>query len=146
MPPLDLQNLKLVKREAFTIAGTLGPVNSGAGFTRIFDVGDDGDFWLTGIGIQPYYTVTQAFNSDTWSKLRVQDIRSGYDLFYPNVRADYFRVRSAGETVPLFQPYCFTRTGAIQVTWDVDAVTANVRTNLLYITLYGWKEYQNAAK
>lgn len=147
MPPLDLQNQRLVKREAWFIAGTIGDIAHGADKTVSFDVGDDGDFWLTGIGVQGYLPATTAFNNDIWSKLSITDLRSGYGVLYPSVRAAMFGVEQAGEEVAIIQPYCFTRTGGVQVTWSIDAVTANARaSHRLYIVLYGWKEYQNAAK
>lgn len=146
MPPLDLQNRVLVKREGYALTGSIGPISYGQSRTVSIDIGDDGDFWLTGIGVQLFLPTTGVFDNDTWATLTVQDVRSGYNLFYPFARVSELTVDRPGDIGAIIQPYCFTRTGAIEVTFSVDAKAVAARNHTLYYSFVGWKEYADASK
>lgn len=146
MPSLDLQNKVLVKRELFCISATIGPIGYGQSRTTTIDVGDDGDFWCSSFAARVFLPTTSVFDDEVWSSLSIQDVRSGYNLCEPAFRTEFIKLNRAGDPVTLIQPYCFTRTGAIQVNWSIDAKAVAARNHTLYLTFYGWKEYADASK
>lgn len=149
MPPIGDYNRALVRREAFTLAMQSADLTYGAtpvSSSVIIPIPDWGDFWLASIGIRIFNVTSGNVVTGANARLQLRDIRNDYRLMHPQpAEMSYFRVVQEGRMVNFMQPYCFTRTGGVEITFTQPA-KSQVTTNRYYIALNGWLEYEHASK
>lgn len=153
MTPITRGN-RYIGREYFSVVANFLNFSAGGERSRSIVVPMEayGDFYLTNIVCAQ---ATPGSNPSTYPnsvpfRVRVTDITSNYDLFTPYVSALSLSClnnsqlmvsigQASRSTLP--QPYPILRDGAIRVTLDHTASAARD----VFITLDGWREYQNAS-
>lgn len=161
MPRVERLNQDTVKREFFCYNTVIGPMAAGATLSQVI-IGDaDGDFWLDNIVVNALSDVPADVTS-LEGRFQVLDINQSYNLmpassitdgaplslfqvFPPSLSlAAGPRTVGAGQRASLIQPYCFMRSGGIQITATIET-WERAGDFSLFFNLSGWKEYDNAA-
>lgn len=173
MPPIETANAERARQESFTMSGTFQHPNTitvGQQFNLYLPTDQDGDFWCDqiymvgwGAGLTPSPPQSAYPLAGT---IDIVDARTGLALTYPQASCpttffstfilfafdagfdvsgspypDGFR-----STAILPQPFCFTRSGGIQLTLtSVEAWTGLAGPNYTDIAFGGWKEYEFAS-
>lgn len=157
MPEVNRLNVVQTIREDYALSGRIIVPNNTIRTVSSL-TGDDGDFWVVYMVLSVYSNTgtvpTTAINQNNFIKIGLQDIRSGYDMFYPYLRVPFLQHgRPQGslylnQNIPLQvaipQPYCFTRTGGAR--WTFDASDSALGDVTIFYQLAGWKEYANASR
>lgn len=154
MARVDQLNDKLIKREFYSLTGTTEEQAYGTTQQFLVPTPDYGDFWVHGIVIQPYSVDGETLTNNVDFRLQIEDVRNGYELFYPDIRGTFFRLGQSpgslarpGDVLPLFEPYCFTRTGGARLTFTLDAKNPAFTDSYQFeFALVGWLEYAHASR
>lgn len=152
MTPMNRSNAERVYREPFAYTLVQANITSPSVTTIIKATQPDGDFWCNDIALLIATSAAPTALGVLLSPmLNIFDLRTGYDLSFPFVRANTFADELVSTMQPwlpttslqgeLSEPYCFTRNGGIKV-----VVTNDTGVQLdLHMVFFGWKEYQNAS-
>lgn len=150
MPRVNEDNARRIERDFFVFSTIFrNPVLGASPSVVILPTPADGDFWCEQIRIA-YIDPGGTFTDNPAMLFKVRDIRSGNSLTNPSVRTNAFwfdveRLNAQGNGGGgLVQPYCFTRNGGIEITLQNDIYTAGAID--VFVSLIGWKEYQNASR
>lgn len=152
MPRIDFENGYNVRAEG-AVYTTPVPFTFAPGtvsLQQILPIEADADFWVSEIAV---FSVGAGV-ANLGPRLRIIDIRTGYNICNPYVRLGLFNynalagaetgVSGAPFRSTLIQPYSFTRNGGIRMLMDVDfTITAPQD---FYLSFIGWKEYTYASQ
>lgn len=146
MPRVNKVNAEITRREPYIYFGELQGIWTGWK-QLVIPIEADADFWCNQI-------VVAENNYST--RLKITDIRTGYNLTYPSVPWSFFArmIYALPDTFPAYydratpafsgdlpKPYCFTRNGGILV--EMEGMGAQA---IYQIGFLGWKDYANAAE
>lgn len=158
MPQVTAENMH-VEREGFVYSTYFLNVGFGQTVSTVIPTTPDGDFWCSSILIQNFVSFGGP-QARPDLRVKVQDLRTGRQMFKPYIPASALQTRPDGELglsastfspyggySTFVQPFPFTRNGGIKLEIE-NAALANIGPNTpnIFVGFIGWKEYQYASK
>lgn len=147
MPRVAFTNGYLARREFAIYSAPELTITPRQPSRVIIPIEADADFWCSQIVCAARIPVTYANSGLPASRMLITDIRTGYQIGYPEIRVNQFPAFNfAGVPDDFIQPYCFTRNGGIELVIDHDFGLISTAGLRLFVSFIGWKEYVYASQ
>lgn len=167
MPHVEVGNAERAKQESFTMSDSIklpsGTVPENGVVQRFVATDQDGDFWCDQMYMVAWFSNQSPSARPPPSTVAISDGRTGRSLTFPGQIPTNFITTlllfsdDAGfapdsplpdgfrSTTTLAQPFCFTRSGGIQISYTILAGVLGAADCTLDIAFGGWKEYEFAS-